>query len=40
MGNPHAIFFVRDAAAIDLKGLGLQIEQATRSSPSGSMCPR
>ncbi|MCO5135061.1 MAG: diaminopimelate epimerase [Phyllobacteriaceae bacterium] len=27
MGNPHAIFFVRDAAGIDLSALGPQIER-------------
>ena len=28
MGNPHAVFFVPDAAAIDLAGLGPKIEHA------------
>ena len=27
MGNPHAVFFVADAAAVDLEGLGRQIER-------------
>jgi diaminopimelate epimerase len=26
MGNPHAVFFVADAAAIDLRAIGLEIE--------------